>query len=91
MSFNSISDMTFSVYRAPVSAIISWPPADYDDPETRRWYIPYAAVLQTLSTLTVAIRLWTRFGLHKGGFGADDYMIIVGWVRDSWLLSIKHY
>ena len=80
MVSDEVAAMTFSVFRAPLGAIVTWPPANYEDPETRRWYVPYAVVLQTLSTITVAVRLWTRFGLRKGGFGSDDYMITIGWV-----------
>ena len=77
----STSELKFSLYRVPLSTVLEWPQANTIDPESRHWFIPYASVLEILSTLVLAARLWTRVGRTGGGLGRDDILIVLAWVR----------
>lgn len=37
--------------------------------------------LMVLSSVFIVVRLFTRFFQKAGGLAADDYLIVVGWVR----------
>ena len=74
-------ERTFTIYRIPFSIVAEWPSPNTVDPERRHWFIPYASVLEVVSTLVLAVRLWTRGGKRGGGLGPDDLLIILAWVR----------
>jgi len=84
-------DVTFTAYDIPLSAVLKWPPANFTHPETRHWFVPFAAVLQGLSTLVIGARLWTRLGKRAGGFGLDDALIIISWVCISSLPALDYH
>jgi hypothetical protein len=42
--------------------------------------------LMVLSTLFIIIRIFTRIFARTGGMAIDDYLIIVGWVSQEFLL-----
>lgn len=77
------NDITFTAYNVPLSAIMLWPPGNFTHPVTRHWFIPYAAVLQGLTTVVIVARLWTRYGKRAGGFGLDDVLIFFSFVSSS--------
>lgn len=70
-----------------VEVILSWPTPDYDNPETQG---PAGHVivifLISLAILILAIRLYTRKKITKG-FGLDDVLIVIAFVR--WSLSYR--
>jgi hypothetical protein len=74
-------ETTFTAYKIPLSAVAKWPAANFSNPERRQWLTPYSIILYVLATLVVVARLWTRLNRQAGGFGWDDALILLSWVR----------
>lgn len=84
------ADSVLTAYKIPISVIATWPAPNYVNPVTRHWITPYAIVLQSITTLLVAARLWSRWNNTAGKFAVDDILIVPAWVRQiSSHLSIK--
>ena len=45
--------------------------------EERNWMLPYGAVLATISTIVIALRLYSRI---RGQLGLDDFFIVLAWM-----------
>ncbi|KAK1599162.1 uncharacterized protein LY79DRAFT_665681 [Colletotrichum navitas] len=61
----------------PVEVILSWPPPNYDNPETRGPVNQIVALsLLGITTVLLAIRIYTRRYISNG-FGWDDILIIL--------------
>lgn len=53
--------------------VASWPPPNYENPETRDWFPIYAGILYGVTTVVTGARLWLRaYKKQAGGFGIDD-------------------
>lgn len=66
----------------PPDVVSSWPAPNYTDPETRGNALLICNVIfQTLATIAVAGRLYSRF--VKKWFGIDDAMIILAYVSST--------
>jgi hypothetical protein len=64
----------------PLSVYREWPNPDYEDPPTRgNALLIVNIIFLTLVTLSIAIRLWSRFKV-KYQSGVDDVMIILAYV-----------
>jgi hypothetical protein len=64
----------------PIDVIISWPKANYLNPETRgAGLLIFNAVLIFIVTFTVLLRLYVRVYLLRW-FGVDDLFIIAALV-----------
>lgn len=74
---------TFTAYKIPLSAIITWPASNLEDPERRFWVVPYAFCLQVLTSAALSGRIWARLTRQAGSFGADDALILAAWVGSS--------
>jgi hypothetical protein len=59
----------------------------------RTWILPFAAVMETLAFIFIAIRLASRIHpTHAGGrLGIDDLFIVIGWIFQmaSTVLMVK--
>lgn len=81
----------------PISVILTWPAPNYVNPEEHdRWLIPLVFVIQSLTILFVAGRLYTRVVLTRN-VGYDDYTAIVALVSfqlfhsgGAWSLTGSH-
>jgi hypothetical protein len=78
-------DSTFTAYKISLATVAKWPPANYTNPDRRRWLSPYVVSLQALATLVVAARVWTRMNKKAGGLGWDDAFIVLSCVCQSLL------
>lgn len=56
----------------PLWQIETWPAANYVDPIRRTWLVPFCMVLQVISTILIALRLWLRGTKQAGMLGLDD-------------------
>jgi hypothetical protein len=45
--------------------------------EERNWMLPYGAVLASISTIVIALRLYSRI---PGTLGLDDFFIVLAWI-----------
>lgn len=67
----------------PVSVLNSWPTPNFINPETRGpEEIITVSVLLALVTIILCIRVYTRLWVSNG-FGLDDVLILIAYVRDT--------
>lgn len=67
----------------PASVLSSWPESNYINPETRGpAEIITVSVLLALVTILLGLRVYTRLWISKG-FGLDDVLILLAYVRDG--------
>jgi hypothetical protein len=60
--------------------VASWPPANYVDPPSRGDGLVIAsAVFGSLTTIAMAMRIYTRFAITRT-FGIDDILIVIAYV-----------
>jgi hypothetical protein len=45
--------------------------------EERNWMLPYGATLATISTVVIALRLYSRM---PNKLGLDDFIIVIAWM-----------
>lgn len=65
--------MPGNIGKISADTIASWPPPNYDNPETRGWYPIYAGILYGITTAVAGARLWLRaYKKQAGGLGVDD-------------------
>jgi hypothetical protein len=71
------SDPLAAMIIPPTDVILSWPPANYDHPETRAVaFLVVNSLFLALSVAAVLLRLYARIFVVRW-FGIDDVLIIV--------------
>jgi hypothetical protein len=48
--------------------------------EERNWMLPYGAALATISTVVIALRLYSRL---QDKLGLDDFFIVLAWMLST--------
>ena len=76
---------TFTVLKIPISVVVNWPKANYENPERRTWAIPVSITLTVFTTILIAARILARFTRRAGTFGLDDALIVGAWVSPYFL------
>jgi hypothetical protein len=46
----------------------------------RNWMLPYGATLATISTIVIALRLYSRM---PNKLGLDDFFIVLAWILST--------
>lgn len=64
--------MPANIATVPLSAVALWPRPNYIDPVRQTVLIPLAAVLQTLTTVFVGLRIYLRARNQAGPFRIED-------------------
>jgi hypothetical protein len=68
----------------PVAVVLSWPKANYINPETRgNAVVILEGVLLALCYIIVALRVYTR-AIQARNFGIDDALIVFNLVNEAY-------
>ncbi|KAH9826755.1 hypothetical protein Tdes44962_MAKER03298 [Teratosphaeria destructans] len=87
--------MPGNLHSPPASVIAAWPKPNYDA-KGRTWIVPYAVVLEVITTAMVATRLWLRAVNHAGPLGLDDLLLVPAYLAGTMLtvtciLNVEQY
>ena len=72
----------------PASVLATWPAPNYKA-TGRTWIVPYAIVLEVITTVMVGTRLWLRAMNHAGPLGLDDLLLVLAYLAATIFVALE--